>query len=73
MHLAVAHSKIVYNGEKLYFQVGDTVGVMVTKRGDLQFFVNGQGQGLAAKGIPAACYGILSLRDKVRAVSINDS
>ncbi|KAM7309654.1 neuralized-like protein 4 [Ixodes scapularis] len=51
---------------------GDRVGVMRSSAGELQFFVNGRSQGVAARRLPPRVYAVVDLYGKCAQVSIVD-
>ncbi|CAN7987074.1 unnamed protein product [Ixodes hexagonus] len=51
---------------------GDRVGVMRTSAGELQFFVNGRSQGVAASRVPPHVYVVVDLYGKCAQISIVD-
>lgn len=51
---------------------GDRVGVMRTSAGELQFFVNGRSQGVAASRVPPHLYAVVDLYGKCAQISIVD-
>ncbi|XP_040064057.1 neuralized-like protein 4 [Ixodes scapularis] len=51
---------------------GDRVGVMRSTAGELQFFVNGRSQGVAARRLPPRVYAVVDLYGKCAQVSIVD-
>ncbi|CAN7988339.1 unnamed protein product [Ixodes pacificus] len=51
---------------------GDRVGVMRSPAGELQFFVNGRSQGVAARRLPPRVYAVVDLYGKCAQVSIVD-
>lgn len=51
---------------------GDRVGVMRTSSGDLQFFINGRSQGVAATRVPPRLFVVVDLYGKCAQISIVD-
>lgn len=50
---------------------GDSIGVLRTSQAELQFFINGESQGIAATGIPKPVWVVVNLYGKCVQVTIN--
>lgn len=50
---------------------GDRVGVMRTSRGELEFYINNESQGIAATGIPKPVWAVVNLYGKCVQVSMS--
>lgn len=52
---------------------GDSIGVLRTGQGELQFFINGESQGIAATGIPKPVWVVVNLYGKCVQVTMNSA
>lgn len=52
---------------------GDSIGVLRTSQGELQFFINGESQGIAATGIPKPVWVVVNLYGKCVQVTMNSA